>query len=103
MSASHKSRPGWRHRACPRHPCNTVAHEAGWLQLLDKIAEMAERLRPGDEALTQQFIAARDWAELDALRQAPDCSRAEVIAMVWSESPERAVELLAECRFEGAA
>jgi predicted MFS family arabinose efflux permease len=23
MSASHKSRPGWRHRACARHPCNT--------------------------------------------------------------------------------
>jgi hypothetical protein len=72
--------------------------EAGWREILDKIAAMAERFvavpRPCHRELAEQFVAAADWVRVDELRLPADLSRAEAVALCWTVDPAAAVRLL---------
>jgi hypothetical protein len=46
--------------------------------------------RPGNLELAKQLTQAENWMHVDELRMAPDLSRAEAAAMIWTISPESA-------------
>jgi hypothetical protein len=83
-----------------RQAAERAEGEAARRWLIDKIEEMARRLvavpRAGDRALAKELAQATDWARVDELRMPADLSRADAVALAWTESPEVAAQLLCD-------
>jgi hypothetical protein len=63
MSESHEPRPGWRHRVCAHHPCNTVAHapDHASLRAEHRVSTPPSTRRPDATWPGHRHPAGRSW------------------------------------------